>query len=74
MSPYSLVSRAPADGCDADAFQLQLEEVRARQDELQEAHRRELAARDEAHRRHMEAQQQHTQRQISDLVNYFQSF
>lgn len=54
-------------------MQSQLEELRARQDELQEAHRRELAARDEAHRRHMEAQQQHTQRQISDLVSYFQS-
>jgi hypothetical protein len=58
-------------------LQSQLEELRARQDELQEAHRRELAAalaaRDEAHRRHMEAQQQHTQRQISDLVGYFQS-
>ena len=54
-------------------MQSQLEELRARQDELQEAHRRELAARDEAHRRHMEAQQQHTQRQISDLVGYFQS-
>ena len=58
-------------------MQSQLEELQARQDELQEAHRRELAAelaaRDEAHRRHMEAQQQHTQRQISDLVGYFQS-
>ena len=54
-------------------MQSQIEELRARQDELHEAHRRELAARDEAHRRHMEAQQQHTRRQISDLVGYFQS-
>ncbi|XP_021314583.1 WW domain-binding protein 11-like [Sorghum bicolor] len=69
--------RQPSSVQQIAAMQSQLEELRTRQDELQEAHRRELAAalaaRDEAHRRHMEAQQQHTQRQISDLVGYFQS-